>query len=340
MVSSSELVSVIIPAFNASSFIGACVDSVIQQTYSNWECIIVDDGSQDETLELLDKYRDRPQFKIIHHPNNANKGVSKTRNLGIEHSQGTYIAFLDADDVFHPNKLALQVAYMQSNPEVVLTHSNVDFIQDGLDGYFSGFDLGSTPFTYAFREYGNWLQSNPICNSSVLVRANAVKQVEFSIPQLFQFEDWLLWILVSFKGDFHYMPKALVNYRLHAASATSSVMKNSLKLHYSKIEFLLTLFSRIPDIKAHQEIAFEVKETLKKLLNQYAPEMESVYDFKNLNDLFLNAFASYSQEYAQLNLKIDKQSQEIGALKDQIATLQSQSVPNILMSRFKRKIGF
>lgn len=107
------LVTIIIPAFNCASFIGNAIGSVLEQTYENYELIVVDDGSTDDTAKHVLKYKDKLQYIY-----QENGGVSKARNTGIKHSKGSYIAFLDADDVWEKNKLEVQMGFFQRHDEV------------------------------------------------------------------------------------------------------------------------------------------------------------------------------------------------------------------------------
>lgn len=108
---SNNLVSIILPTYNRAEFIGKALDSVLAQTYTKWECIIIDDGSTDNTRELLEAYGDS-RFKYLHQ---ENQGVSGARNTGIAQSKGEILALLDSDDEWMPNKLEFQLDYMQTN---------------------------------------------------------------------------------------------------------------------------------------------------------------------------------------------------------------------------------
>jgi glycosyltransferase involved in cell wall biosynthesis/SAM-dependent methyltransferase len=114
----SPKVSVILPTFNNAHSIGEALQSVLNQTYTDWELVIVDDGSVDGTANIVSKFCDW-RIRYIYQ---ANKGVSEARNVGIANSRGEYIAFLDADDLYHPRKLAAQVAYLDQNLDVGLTY--------------------------------------------------------------------------------------------------------------------------------------------------------------------------------------------------------------------------
>lgn len=105
------LVSVIMPCYNSAEYIGDSIDSVIAQTYENWELIIIDDCSTDNSLEIIEKYKDT-RIRILR--NSENSGAAVSRNNGIDTAQGRYIAFLDSDDLWLPEKLSHQLEYMQA----------------------------------------------------------------------------------------------------------------------------------------------------------------------------------------------------------------------------------
>lgn len=118
------LISVIIIFFNAEKFFEEAIASVFAQTYDHWELLLADDGSSDGSTAIAQAYaRQYPEkVRYLEHPDHHNRGMSATRNLGIRHAQGTYIAFLDADDVWLPHKLEEQVAIMESQPEAAMLY--------------------------------------------------------------------------------------------------------------------------------------------------------------------------------------------------------------------------
>lgn len=119
-------VSVIMPAYNAARFIDQTIESVLQQTFTDFELLIVDDGSTDRTLEIANEYalRDR-RIQVI---SQANQGVSATRNHGVRLAKGNLLAFLDADDIWQPDKLAAHVEHFATNPNLVVSFARVEFI--------------------------------------------------------------------------------------------------------------------------------------------------------------------------------------------------------------------
>jgi glycosyltransferase involved in cell wall biosynthesis len=117
-------VTIIMPFLNAERFMGEAVESVLAQTYSAWELLMVDDGSTDGSTAMARRYAERHPGKIrwLEHPGHRNRGASAARNLGLREAAGTYIALLDADDVWFPTTLERQVAWLRSRPEAAMVY--------------------------------------------------------------------------------------------------------------------------------------------------------------------------------------------------------------------------
>jgi glycosyltransferase involved in cell wall biosynthesis len=126
---SRPLVSVIVPFWNASAFIGEAIDSVLAQTLQSWELLLIDDGSSDGSVEIARGYAERfpGRIRCVQHEIHQNRGVAASRNLGVRHANGRYIAFLDADDVWLPNKLERQTAILESQPEAAMVCGPSEF---------------------------------------------------------------------------------------------------------------------------------------------------------------------------------------------------------------------
>ena len=141
-----ELISVIIPLYNAEKYIAKCIESVINQDYESWELIVIDDGSKDNSFEIAQKYVSDKRIKVIHQDNS---GVSQTRNNGIELAKGKYITFIDSDDYVESNYLSLLAEHMKEG---------VSFVSLGLkkinsDGSFVNSARNIEAKEYAFNEY-------------------------------------------------------------------------------------------------------------------------------------------------------------------------------------------
>src|SRR6185312_7739942 len=116
------LISVIIPFYNVEAFLAEAIESVLQQTYDNWELLLVDDGSADSGTKIAKQYAEKyaNKIKYLMHEEHQNKGLTATRNLGLQHAKGEYIALLDADDYWLPEKLSTQMAVADAYPKCAL----------------------------------------------------------------------------------------------------------------------------------------------------------------------------------------------------------------------------
>jgi glycosyltransferase involved in cell wall biosynthesis len=230
-------VSVIIPAFNSSPFIAATVWSVLDQTYGNIEIIVVDDGSTDATLDVLREFGDR--IKAL---TKSNGGPASARNFGIRNASGEFIAFLDADDLWMPEKLAEQVAFMQSHPEVGMTFSEAFMfeevaLQRQLCGKI-GF-TGETSFCFL-------LLGDHIPNSTVLIRRECVDKIGWlnESRDLIAVEDYEYWLRLAKVFPIKAIAKPLAYYRVHSNNLMGSGedIEKSLLLPLRVLEEIERLF--------------------------------------------------------------------------------------------------
>ncbi len=272
----NNLVSVIIPCYNSIGFIKDAVDSVLSQTYKNYEIIIVDDGSTDGSFEfLIENYSNINNIKILQHENGQNKGVSRTRYLGVTTARGKYLCLLDSDDIMLNNKLHDQVEILEKNTKIVLTHSKVLPFSDenfSLNLYeYNSFELDHNDKIYNLNKMSYKYETNYICNSSVMLRSSSLAEIKYSGVFLFQFEDWLLWLFLMEKGDFHYHDKALIRYRYHSKSATMEIMKShkQLKFDYSKLELFITYMKYSPNFTVKLKAIKIILKILVRLYRKY-----------------------------------------------------------------------
>ena len=128
-------VSIVIPAFNRSNVLCKPVESVLKQTFTNWELLVVDDGSRDDTEALMRKFMlSDIRIKFIKRPENRPKGANSCRNIGIENAKGKYVAFLDSDDEWNCEKLSEDVSFIEQHSETKAIHSGIQ-IDDGIKRY-------------------------------------------------------------------------------------------------------------------------------------------------------------------------------------------------------------
>jgi len=204
------LVTIVMPAYNVSGFISESIDSVLNQSYENWELIIVNDNSSDTTVEVVTPYLADKRIKLIN--NNANLGGAGSRNVAIKKSKGRYIAFLDSDDLWYKNKLSSHIEFMINN-EVGFTYSNYQqFYSDKNNA------LIMAPIKVNYKQM---LKSNFIGCLTVVYDTSLFGK--FYFPETKKRHDFALWLNMLKKFDFAYnVGEVLANYRVHNASLSSN----------------------------------------------------------------------------------------------------------------------
>jgi glycosyltransferase involved in cell wall biosynthesis len=207
-------VSVIIPAYNAIKYLSESLDSILAQTYPDFEVIIVNDGSTDNLIEWASQLTD-PRVKLI---SQENRGSAGARNTGLNHAQGKYIAYLDADDLWDVTKLAKQVEVLEQNPEVGLVYTWIERINE------QGTSIGK-PFKINL-EGDIWeklTEKNVIAPSSAMIRRSCFEKVGMFDVSLQAFgEDWDMWLRIAACYRVQVIPEALCSYR----ECATSVSKN------------------------------------------------------------------------------------------------------------------
>ena len=190
---SEDLVSIIMPAYNCEKFIGKAIDSVIDQTYNNWEIIVVDDCSTDKTVDVVMEYiKKEPRIKLA--KLDKNSGAAAARNKAMELASGRYMAFLDSDDVWFPEKLSKQIAFMQKNNCGFTCTSYTKIDEEG--NY-----LNRTIWAQKKRDYNGVLKTCP-GNSTVIYDAG--KLGKFKIPDIKKRNDYVLWLQIIKKEKYLY----------------------------------------------------------------------------------------------------------------------------------------
>lgn len=215
------LVSVITPCHNMEKYVAETVQSVRNQTYSHWEMLIVCDASTDGTVDILKSLAaqdERIKLTII----NSHSGIAEARNQAIKQAQGHYLAFLDADDLWHPEKLERQLQFMQDKG-IEFSFSSYDLIDE------TGQLLGKTVEASKDMSYDDYLRNTIIGCSTVMVDTDIVGPV--TVPQFRTSEDTATWLDILKKGYVaHAIAQPLVSYRIRRKSASSNKLKASYDL--------------------------------------------------------------------------------------------------------------
>ena len=219
------MVSIVMPAYNAAKTIRDSIKSVQAQTFQDWELIVIDDGSKDCTADILREIASVDN-RIRFLQNEKNRGASYTRNRAVELAKGEWIAFLDSDDLWMPEKLEKQLMLLNKYPDMVICYTASSFIDD--DG---------NPYDYILPAieqltYKQLLRKNLMSCSSVLIRASVMKRIK--MPNDKMHEDYFVWLTVVKEFCVAYgINEPLLVYRLCVNSKSSNRMKSARMLYNS-----------------------------------------------------------------------------------------------------------
>lgn len=223
-----ELISVIIPVYNNEKFIKTAIASVFNQTYKKTEIIVVDDGSTDGTRDIVESLKGK--VKVV---SQDNQGAAAARNLGAGLAQGYWIAFLDSDDTWLPEKLERQISETGKRD---WSYTDTQFMGGANNG------LRDSQFTKKYE--GNVLrklvQGNFISTSTVMIKSSVFKEFGGFDVSLRSIQDWELWTRISEKHEITYIDEPLVHYRVHSAS----ISRNTRKTLPNHLRVIDTIFSR------------------------------------------------------------------------------------------------
>lgn len=249
------LVSIILPTYNCAAFLPHSIGTILSQTYNSYEIIVIDDGSTDNTKEVLYPFMQRIKYIRLE----QNKGLPTARNIGIRSAQGKYIAFIDADDLWLPEKLQTDIEYFETHPEVSMVYSkhiNIDEKGDDLNGNTKKQLPSGNVFIQLFSE------QNFIITSSVVVRKEIFETTGLFDEQLFNCQDWDMWLRITFHFKVAGIDKPLVKYR-HNPRSLSKNRNNVLKYQKMVID---KIYNKFKD----KENGINEKLYKKRLASHYA----------------------------------------------------------------------
>jgi glycosyltransferase involved in cell wall biosynthesis len=204
-------ITVLMPAYNASDYISEAIESVLKQTFSDFELLIIDDGSTDNTAEIVCSFKDSRIVFL----QQKNAGIAVALNAGLRIARAEYIARFDADDICYANRLEMQYEFMINNPGYAVVGSDVEYID--IDGNFI--------FSHQAPAYTNMQIKNlpysicPFIHSSVLFKKSIIPAAGYN-EHAHTFEDHFLWLQIINQGKFHNLPQSLMQVRLNPQSLT------------------------------------------------------------------------------------------------------------------------
>lgn len=262
------LISVIIPSYNYGRFVGEAVDSALAQTYRPIEIIVVDDGSKDITAEVMQAYADNPLVRYIRQ---ENKGLPGARNTGILAATGKYLALLDADDVWEPEKIEQQVAFYEEHADaaIVATDSyefesdhrpqttdrrpqtTASFLHTSFAADSSSVSSNSAfiPHPSSFTSYSlrDLMEFSPFRPSSVIMRKDLCERAGLFDEELKYVEDLDMWARMASHGPIYRLNSQLTGFRNHPA-VQSMHLGPHIEYHHRTLD---KLFNTVPELRAH-----------------------------------------------------------------------------------------
>ena len=212
-----RLVSIVLATYNRAHLLEQAIQSVLNQTYENYELIVIDDGSTDDSVDLISKFRD-PRIKLI---TTAHIGRSAARNLGLSQCKGDYITFLDSDDLYLPNKLEIQVSFFESLKDVGMIYTSADCFNDD--------DSSNTVMTYRALESGNIYRfiatyiPTTICLPTVMVTRKTRENVGYFDVTLERFEDIDYWRRISKLNNIQNLDIVTCKIRTHSGNSIVNI---------------------------------------------------------------------------------------------------------------------
>ncbi|WP_341526556.1 glycosyltransferase [Nostoc sp. UHCC 0302] len=228
------LISVILPVYNGEKTIYETINSVVNQTFIDWELIVINDGSQDSTLDIIKSFSDS-RLQVFSYPN---AGLAISRNRGVIQANGNYISFIDADDIWTPHKLEFQIKALQENSEASVAYSWCDHID--IEGKFlrTGSRITANGNIHAKLLLANFLEngSNPLVCKQALI---SIGGFEASLNPA---EDWDLWLRLALHYQFVTVPYPQILYRVSPNSMSSNVVKMEL----ASLQVIERAFSQAP----------------------------------------------------------------------------------------------
>lgn len=280
-------VSVIIPSYNHEKYVGDCIRSVLNQTYGDFEIVITDDGSSDQTVSVIKEFKD-PRIKLFTHA--KNEGACIAANNCLTHARGKYIAMLSSDDVWYPHKLETQVNYLDEHPEIGVVFGKVDWIDENSDPitnkllpFYSLFDVGN-------RSRFEWLRyffmvGNCLCHPCSLVRKECYAEAGMFNPRYASLPDLDFWIRICLKYEIHILDQKLIRFRKFSTESSASgttlrtLIRNRFEHrhsldHYLTINHAEDLLRIFPNAEKYGKV---LPETISYILGRIAIDTDEDY---------------------------------------------------------------
>jgi len=220
----SEKVSIITASYNYDNLIPETIESVLNQTYQNWEMIIVDDGSKDNSVGVIKSYCEKDnRIKLYQHENGMNRGLAETLKLGISKAESDWIIFLESDDTIREDYIEKKLEIIKKYPDIKFIYNDVNLFGDEerireFDSYFLDVqkDIKDLIFPVNISKYLEKKNIIPTFSCAML-KKESLDNVNFN-PSIMAYLDWYLWSQIACKNEFYFINEKLTNWRIHKKS--------------------------------------------------------------------------------------------------------------------------
>lgn len=281
-----NFVSIIIPAYNAEAYIETSLKSIINQTFKNFEIIVIENGSTDKSLKKIIKLsKIDKRIKVF---SIKKKSLSTALNYGIKKSKGEFIARMDADDISHPTRLSDQVNYLNKNKHISILGTNINLIDK--DGKF----IKKIEYPSSFKKVSEKLEIDSyIAHPTVMMRKNVFNKIGFYRYQLCPAEDYDLWLRALHFFKIENLKKTLLDYRQHNKKMGSTMkLQTFVGASYArelykirknkKIYFDRITFKRLADITDLIKVGVQKKKILKELIKIFFQDIFNIMIIKKI----------------------------------------------------------
>lgn len=312
----NPFISIIIPSYNCASYIPKVIKSVLNQTFKDWELIIVDDGSPDDTEVVVNNFiKDNPEkifYKKI--PHSGLPAVA--RNTGIRMAKGEYIAFLDADDAWYPEKLKKTLEVFKKNPDISLVGTGAHYMHNQ-----SSYPIMLETGQINFRDL---LRGNILINSSVVIRRRTIDRVGFlnESDKLRGYEDYEYWLRVSLQAQLWYLAEPLVLYRINPSGLSQELKMAEVQYVSKEMHMLQTILNRPSSLIDSLYLCRSIKYAQKKLMSlskdaAHQEDFSTPRILKMSSQSIINYYKDHIAAFL-LNTKQSTQHQEIEVGKNML----------------------
>ena len=276
-------ISVLMPVYNAEKYVGLAIESILTQTYENFEFIIIDDNSSDQTYNTITQYKDK-RIRIIR--NSKNLGTAETLNKGLTMCNAEYIIRMDADDISKPYRLEKQLSFMDQHPEISISGSHMELINR------EGILLKEQKKAIGFEniKIGLFFGKTSLAHPSLIIRKSMLNKYKLCYDSAFQYaEDYDLYCRASRYIKFDNYPESLIQYRIHADSVSQKFSEqqildaqSALYLHLRRLRFPFSL----DDFRIHTFCAFPPKSWNAEKKEQFTVWLGYLETWNKTNKLF------------------------------------------------------